>query len=129
MVMDPKTMRPVSSGVAPAVTLHPTGQVAESGSTATFTAAASGTPTPTVQWQLSTDGGSSWGDIGGANATSYTTSTLLPSDDQNQYRAVFTNALGTATTNAATLTVDYFFEAEWLEVGADAFNHTDLLLN
>jgi len=98
-------MRPVSSGVAPAVTLHPTGQVAESGSTATFTAGASGTPPPTVQWQLSTDGGSSWGDISGANATSYTTSTLLPTDDQNQYRAVWTNSEGSATSNAATLTV------------------------
>jgi hypothetical protein len=128
MVMDPKTMRPVSSGVAPAVTLHPIGQVEESGETATFTAAASGTPTPTVQWQLSTDGGSSWGDIGSATSGSYTTPTLLPSDDQNQYRAVFTNSLGTVTTNAATLTVDYFFEGEWLEVGADLFNPTDLLL-
>jgi len=117
MVMDPKTMRPVSSGVAPSVTLHPTGQVEESGSTATFSADASGDPSPTVQWQLSTDGGSNWSDISGATATSYTTSTLLPSDDQNH------------TTNAATLTVDYFFEAEWLEVGADAFNPTDLLLN
>ena len=129
MVMDPKTMRPVSSGAAPVVTLHPTGQVAESGNTATFSADASGNPTPTVQWQLSTDGGSSWGDISGAIATSYTTSTLLPTDDQNQYRAVFTNALGTDTTNAATLTVDYFFEGEWLEVGADVFSPTDLMLN
>ena len=129
MAMDPKTMRPVRSGVAPSVTLHPTGQVAESGSTATFTAAASGDSTPTVQWQLSTDGGSSWGDISGATATSYATPTLLPSDDQNQYRAVFTNALGTDTTNAATLTVDYFFEGEWLEVGADVFSPTDLMLN
>ena len=29
----------------------------------TFTAAASGTPTPTVQWQVSTDGGVTFTDI------------------------------------------------------------------
>ena len=108
MVMDPKTMRPVQSaaaGVAPTVTLQPTNETVSTGGTATFTAAASGTPTPTVQWQLSTDSGASWGDIGGANATSYTTPTLTLSEDQQQYRAVFTNASGSATTNAATVDV------------------------
>ena len=132
MVMDQKTMRPVRSvslAAAPTVTLDPTSATASEGSTATFTSSASGNPTPTVQWQLSTDGGSSWADIGGATATSYTTPTLLLSDDQNEYRAVFTNALGAATSNAATLTVASLFAAEWLEVGADAFNPTDLLLN
>ena len=93
------------ANVAPTVTLQPTNETASEGGTATFTSAASGTPTPTVQWQLSTDGGSSWADIGGATATSYTTPTLLLSDDQNQYRAVWTNSEGTATSNAATLTV------------------------
>jgi len=108
MVMDPKTMRPVkraAAGVAPVVTLDPASTTQEPGETATFTSAASGTPTPTVQWQLSTDGGSSWADIGGATATSYMTPTLLSSDDQNEYRAVWTNSEGSATSNSATLTV------------------------
>jgi len=118
-----------SVNVAPTVTLQPTNATASEGSTATFTSAASGSPTPTVQWQLSTDGGSSWADIGGATSSPYTTPTLLLSDDQNQYRAVWSNSEGTATSNAATLTTDYFYELEWLEVGADAFNPTDLLLN
>ena len=106
--MDPKTMRPVGSvslSAAPTVTLDPANATVIEGNTATFTSAASGSPTPTVQWQLSTDGGSSWADISGATSGSYTTPTLLLSDDQNQYRAVWTNSQGTATSNAATLTV------------------------
>lgn len=114
---------------APVVTQDPADATKEPGETATFTASATGTPTPNRQWQLSTDGGSSWNDISGATFNSYTTPTLTAGDDGNQYRVVLTNTYGTATSNAATLTVDYFFEAEWLEVGADAFNPTDLLLN
>ena len=130
--MDPKTMRPVTAasaaGVAPTVTLQPANATQEPGDTATFTSTASGDPTPTVQWQLSTDGGSSWGDIGGATASSYTTSTLLLSDDQNQYRAVWTNSEGTATSNAATLTMDVFYELEWIDLEF-VNNPTNLLLN
>lgn len=129
MPLNPRTLRPQTNRAAPGVTVDPSSDTVFEGSTITFTASATGQPSPTVQWQLSTDGGSNWSDIGGATSTSYTTPTLTNADDQNQYRAVFTNALGTATTNAATLTVDYFFEAEWLEIGADAFNPTDLLLN
>ncbi len=77
------------------------------GDTATFSAAASGNPAPSVQWQLSTDGGGSFTDISGATATSYTTPTLTSADDGNQYRAVFTNDTDSATSAPATLTVDY----------------------
>jgi hypothetical protein len=69
-----------------------------------FAAAASGTPTPTVQWQVSTDGGVTFTNIPGATST---TLTVMPTASQSgsQYRAVFTNPCGTATTTAATLTV------------------------
>jgi len=117
--MNNRLMRPITSvslAAAPTVTLQPTNATASEGNTATFTSAASGTPTPTVQWQLSTDGGSSWADIGGATSGSYTTPTLLLSDDQNQYRAVWTNSQGTATSNAATLTVTVYVQGDlpWL---------------
>jgi glycine rich protein/fibronectin type III domain protein/Ig-like domain-containing protein/immunoglobulin I-set domain protein len=91
----------------PVVTTSPTTQTAADGSTVTFTAAATGYPAPDVQWQLSTDGGDSFADIGGATSTSYTTPTLAPSDNGSQYRAVFTNSADTATTEIATLTVEY----------------------
>ena len=90
---------------APAVTTQPANQTVTAGGTATFTAAASGNPAPTVQWQVSTNGGSTFGDISGATATTYAFTTAV-GDTAKQFRAVFTNSLGTATTGAATLTVN-----------------------
>ena len=89
--------------IPPAITTQPLDQTVNSGSTATFSAAASGSPTPTVKWQVSSDG-STWSDISDATGTtlSFTAST---SQSGNRYRAVFANARGTATTNAASLTV------------------------
>ncbi len=92
--------------VAPTITTQPTDQTVTVGDSATFTAAASGTPTPTVQWQASTDAGANWTDITGATTASLTVSDLQASDDGTQYRAVFTNTAGAATTDAATLTVN-----------------------
>jgi hypothetical protein len=91
----------------PVVTTSPSSDTADDGSTATFTAAATGYPTPDVQWQKSTNGGTSFADISGATSASYTTPTLTPADDGNQYQAVFANSAGTDTTTAAILTVHY----------------------
>lgn len=89
---------------APVVTTNPTSQSLSANSTATFTAAASGNPTPAVQWQKSTNGGASFTNISGA--TSATLSfTAASGDNGSQYRAVFSNSVGSATTTAATLTV------------------------
>jgi hypothetical protein len=57
--------------VAPAVTAQPSGQAvcANSSGTVTFTAAASGSPTPTMQWQVSTNGGASFINVSGATST------------------------------------------------------------
>jgi hypothetical protein len=88
---------------APVVTLSPVSQVGTGGSVM-FIAAASGTPTPTVQWQVSTDGGATFTNIPGAT-TATLTFTPTPSQSGSQYRAVFANPCGTATTSVATLTV------------------------
>ena len=69
------------------------------GSTATFTAAASGTPAPTVQWQVQQAG--PWQDVVGATSTTLDVVVAAGA----RYRAVFTNAAGSATTQVATLTV------------------------
>ena len=87
---------------APVVTLNPMSQSQTSGNV-NFTAAASGSPAPTVQWQVSTNGGASFSDISGATSTTLTVA-VSPSVNGNQYRAVFTNPCGSATTTAATLT-------------------------
>ncbi len=89
----------------PVITINtqPAGQTACSGSSVTFTAAAGGDTIPSVQWQLSTDGGSGWSDIPGATLTPLTF-TAGPSQNGYQYRAVFTSG-SRAISNAATLAV------------------------
>ena len=93
------------TNAAPVVTTQPLSQSVVSGSTATFTAAASGTPTPTVQWQLSTNGGATWVNITGWTATTETSGALYPFENGWEARAVFSNSAGTATTNPAVITV------------------------
>jgi YVTN family beta-propeller protein len=89
---------------APEVTTQPTSQVANSGSDVTFSAAASGTPAPTVQWWVSKDGGSTFAKVGGATLDSYTFK-VKPKQDGDEYEAVFTNALASVTSDVVTVTV------------------------
>jgi hypothetical protein len=90
---------------APAVTANPVSQSVSAGQSVTFTAAANGNPTPTVQWQVSTDGGATYTNIAGATGTSLTLSSVAASQNGYRYRAVFTNSLGFTITAAAVLTV------------------------
>jgi hypothetical protein len=89
----------------PTVTVNPTSQSVTAGNSATFTAAATGNSTPTVQWQVSTDGGHTFVNIAGATATSLTISGTTASMNGDEYRALFTNSLGSVLTTAAILTV------------------------
>ena len=91
---------------APAITQQPAAQTVTAPAAATFSAAATGVPTPTWQWQLSTDGGTSFANINGATAASYTTPATATTDSGKRYRAIATNASGNSTTNAVTLTVN-----------------------
>ena len=86
------------------MTQNPSNQNVPSGTTATFTAAATGIPTPTVQWQQSTDSGATFQNVAGATSTTLSF-TSNSSQNGNKYRAVFTNSGGSATTTAATLSV------------------------
>ena len=92
-----------SAGLAPVITLNPSNHSLAGSGTITFTAAASGTPTPTVQWQVSTNGGATFTNIPGATSTTLTI-TASPALDGNEYRAVFTNVCGSATTGMASTT-------------------------
>jgi arabinan endo-1,5-alpha-L-arabinosidase len=60
---DPATLT-VYRPTAPTVTNQPTSLSVPVNASVSFTAAASGAPPPTVQWELSTDGGT-WDDLGG----------------------------------------------------------------
>lgn len=88
---------------APVVTAQPVDQQALQGQSISFTAAASGFPAPSVQWQRSTDG-AIFTDIEGAVLPTYSVAAGIE-DSNTYYRAIFTNDTGTATTDSATLRV------------------------
>jgi hypothetical protein len=91
---------------APAVTNQPDDETVNAGDNASFQAAASGSPSPSIKWQVSTDG-TTWTDIPGGTHSTLSLHSVQASDNGNQYRAVFTNNAGSVTSDAATLTVDY----------------------
>lgn len=87
-----------SPPVPPTITQQPTNQTALPGGTVIFTAAASGTPTPTLQW---------WRDgqpIAGATGATYTVANVRTTD-AGVYSVVATNPGGSQLSSAATLTV------------------------
>ena len=92
----------------PKITTQPASQTVEEGQSATFTAAASGSPAPGVQWELSIDGGTTWLAIEGATSTQYTIASAKTSENGYRFRAVFKNEAGQATSKAATLSVRVF---------------------
>jgi hypothetical protein len=106
LTVTPVAVAPVvaSQAVAPTVTAQPAPTTVSAGSTASFTASASGSPAPTVQWEVSTDG-ATWTEITGATNTSY--ALVAPFGDSGyRFQAVFTNSAGSATSDPATLTVN-----------------------
>ncbi len=99
---------PPPANEAPKVTGNPAAKMVTAGESATFTATASGVPAPTVQWQVSTNGGATFAndttDAGNTTGT-LTVAATTTALSGRQYRAVFKNASGAATSTAATLTV------------------------
>jgi photosystem II stability/assembly factor-like uncharacterized protein len=93
---------------APSVTGQPTNQTACAGGNATFSAAANGSPSPGLQWQVSTDGGTSFTNLQGETSATLMFPSVSMSQNGNRYRAVFSNSCGSANSNAAILTVNGF---------------------
>lgn len=98
-----------ASAVAPSFTTQPSAQSVAAGATATFTVVATGTPTPTYQWQRNPLGSGSFADISGATSASYTTPATTVSggsaNNTDTYRCVATNSAGSTNSNAVALTV------------------------
>ncbi|MGA8725208.1 MAG: putative Ig domain-containing protein [Acidimicrobiales bacterium] len=94
----------VPGDTPPSITAQPVNQVVSLGQAATFTAAANAAPSPSVQWQVSTDGGSTYTPIAGATSGVYSFTPGL-ADSGDLFEAVFSNGIGVpATTSAASLT-------------------------
>ena len=100
---------PPPTTTAPSITTQPSNQTVMAGQTATFTVSASGIPTPTTQWQRSSDGGTTWADVttgAGGTTGSYTTAATGTGDSGAKFHAVASNGVGSPATSAmATLTV------------------------
>ena len=83
---------------APAITTQPASQTVSEDNSVTFTATASGTPAPTFQWQKDSI------NLSGATSGSYTIANATATDAGN-YTVIATSSVGSATSNAAVLTV------------------------
>lgn len=102
----------VNATQAPVITGNPSNTTKCSNETnATFSVTSvTGTPTPTLQWQVSTDGGSNWNSATGTDYSNDNTTTLTVSNlsgkNGYQYRLYATNGVNPdAYSSAATLTV------------------------
>jgi glucose/arabinose dehydrogenase len=84
---------------APSISTHPASQTAPVGGPVSFSVSASGTAPLGYQWQQN---GSN---IAGATAPSYTIAAVSAGDNGASFRAVVSNAFGSATSNAAVLTI------------------------
>lgn len=89
---------------APTIVTNPTSQTVVAGMTVKFTAEATGSPVPAIQWQISKDAGKTFTNMRGATTTTLKVVTTGAMNGY-RYRAVFTNSLGHATTKSAVLTV------------------------
>jgi uncharacterized repeat protein (TIGR01451 family) len=87
---------------APVVSSAPASVNVCVGGTASFSASATGTPAPAIQWQVMPNGGGSFGDLIGETAGSLSFAAIA-SQSGNQYRARFSNACGTTFSAPATL--------------------------
>ena len=93
------TPPPTAAATAPTITTQPANASVVVGNTATFTVAASGTAPLSYQWQKSGT------NIPGATASSYSTAATVVGDNGSTFGVIVNNSAGSATSNAATLTV------------------------
>lgn len=87
---------------APAITSQPSNISVCSGSAASFSVTATGSGIG-YQWQLSTDGGTTWNPIGGATSATYTIASTTVSQNGYRYRCVVTGTCPPAATSAAAI--------------------------
>ena len=94
------TPAPPPPPTAPSITTQPSNQTVTNGQTATFTVMASGTAPLSYQWQKAGV------TISGATSADYTTPATTSADNGTQFKVNVSNAAGSTTSAAATLTVN-----------------------
>lgn len=99
VVSNAATLTVNPAATAPSITTQPLSQTIVAGQTGTFSVTASGTAPLSYQWQKNGVA------ITGASSSTYTTAAVVSSDNGAQFTVVVSNSAGTATSNAAILTV------------------------
>lgn len=111
-----ETLAESTSNSSPYVRQQPWNEFVNTLGRAMFTSVAAGTPVPTVEWQVSTDNGSTWTPLtdgvqpDGSVVTGSRTGTLdvtsvQPDENGNEYEAVFSSSAGSATSGPGTLDI------------------------
>ena len=92
--------------VVPTISTNPSNASAAIGASVTMASAATGSYTYTVRWQSAANGSTTWANEtrSGSTSANYTFS-VVAGDSGRQFRAVFTNSAGSATTASATVTI------------------------
>jgi uncharacterized GH25 family protein len=108
----PATLTVTSNTTAPGIVFNPTNQTVSAGSDTGFSSNATGTPAPSLQWQILRAGNSTWSNltdnvtIAGVTTTSLVIMDALASMNGDQFRLFAFNSVGNATSGPATLTVN-----------------------
>ena len=95
----------VQAGTAPTISTLPSNITVCAGSSVLFSVVASGAITG-YQWQLSTDGGTSFNNIVGASGSSFTVAGTIVSQNNYRYRVIVSTQCASTTSNATTLNVN-----------------------
>lgn len=110
----PHVVSQAGGDVAAVINASPLSTTIVAGQPASFTIVAGGDPAPTIQWQRSTDGGTTFTNLAEGAPFSGTTSQTLSiaavtaAMHLSRFRAVATNGVGSpATSDSATLTVQF----------------------
>jgi hypothetical protein len=98
------TLAVIPATTAPVFTLQPVNLTLTEGQNGQFVVAVSGTPTPTLEWQVSVNGGP-WASFG-VTTPVYDINGPTLGDSGRRYRAVASSSAGTVNSNAVTLTVN-----------------------
>lgn len=99
--------------VGPTISTQPTNDSTPIGSGATFSVVASGAGVVSYQWQLSTDGGSTWADVvdggiyAGAGTSTLALSAVSSAMNGYRYRCATTDSTGTRVSSVAVLSVGW----------------------
>ena len=103
----------------PVIFTHPVDQFVSERGTASFTVAAGGMAPLSYQWQRSNNGSTVWANVGTDSAAYSLNATQA--DSGARFRCLVTNTAGSATSNAATLTVTgcYTLNLEHTGLGMD----------